>query len=461
MFGAAFALFDLKSARAMEYEDPEEYSRNILKSLNPSKSREMTPSTPGTPSGLEEEISMDNPSPSLRSESEAGGGPRERMLRDYWSLSSDTNTSSFETDLDMSESAPPFLVQIHDLDEYFLSKQDQIQLVERHRQKSTFHTGLWSGSGNQGYWPGMMKGVRNLLDSAYPFVKLAESRAPPTPPLCRIHTFLLPLPAKEVRKASDLQIDQITSSGIVSWVHFPFNLNPKRIADNLRERMNAFQIKRVGIIRFHWLDYLDTRHISTIRMLANLRITSHISLVDFNSQNVKKVIDALGTSSKVKSVTVSYSILDQRPLAKLTPYCKKHGLKIHAYGSLAGGLLSDFFLNKDSLGEHFSDPYSCKLGSYRDLLESWGSWESFQYLLQTLRTIANKHQVSISMVAMRWVLQQTQVAGLIDDSDLVDSPMFRIERGVPGLDPIIPEVKKKKKDYNEMIEEVYNNTMEK
>ena len=44
-------------------------------------------------------------------------------------------------------------------------------------------------------------------------------------------------------------------------------------------------------------------------------------------------------------VQVQYSLLDQRPLMSgLVPLCLKHGIKILAYGVLAGGFLTDTWL---------------------------------------------------------------------------------------------------------------------
>lgn len=43
----------------------------------------------------------------------------------------------------------------------------------------------------------------------------------------------------------------------------------------------------------------------------------------------------------------------------------------------------------------------------------WGGWSLFQELLRTLRGIALKHQVSISNVATRWVLDFPYVGAVL------------------------------------------------
>lgn len=43
----------------------------------------------------------------------------------------------------------------------------------------------------------------------------------------------------------------------------------------------------------------------------------------------------------------------------------------------------------------------------------WGGWELLQFLLKVLNDIAQKHIVSISNVATRWVLQHEYVGAVI------------------------------------------------
>jgi aryl-alcohol dehydrogenase-like predicted oxidoreductase len=47
------------------------------------------------------------------------------------------------------------------------------------------------------------------------------------------------------------------------------------------------------------------------------------------------------------------------------------------------------------------------------MIRSWGGWDLFQELLATLRIIATKHNVDISNVATRWVLDFPYVGAVI------------------------------------------------
>ena len=53
------------------------------------------------------------------------------------------------------------------------------------------------------------------------------------------------------------------------------------------------------------------------------------------------------------------------------------------------------------------------LRKYLPWIRLWGGWELFQELLRALRAVATKHGVSLSNVALRWVLDQPAVGGVI------------------------------------------------
>ena len=47
------------------------------------------------------------------------------------------------------------------------------------------------------------------------------------------------------------------------------------------------------------------------------------------------------------------------------------------------------------------------------MILTWGTWNEFQALLTSLSDIATKHEVSLTNVATRWVLQQNAVGAVI------------------------------------------------
>uniref|UniRef100_A0A7S4DV12 NADP-dependent oxidoreductase domain-containing protein n=1 Tax=Lotharella globosa TaxID=91324 RepID=A0A7S4DV12_9EUKA len=327
-----------------------------------------------------------------------------------------------------------------------LSRKESQKIIEMVRGKSSFHTGLWNTHMAHGYWPSEMKAVYNLLLSATPLATRPGSRG--RTPKCRLSHVTLPVNPELYLQADEDEQQRLATPCLSTYLWLPFHLDAEVMKEMIGRRLAELSIRKIGVLRFHWLDYVDTRYINTLRALGEMDITDHISLANFNPAQLKKVIDALGKRSRIRSVTVHYSILDQRAAGKLTAYCLKHGLSIQAYGSLAGGLLSDHFLHAKPLGPLVDDWTAASLGSYAVMLPRWGPWSLFQELLQALRSIADKHQVSIGMVAMRWVMQQPAVSGLVDDTDTIHDHIFSMSKGIRGMDP----------DVGDSMETPYNTT---
>ena len=91
-------------------------------------------------------------------------------------------------------------------------------------------------------------------------------------------------------------------------------------------------------------------------------------------------------------------------------------MKLLAYGTLLGGLLTEKYLGATEPTRADLDTYS--LQKYMNMIDAWGGWQLFQELLVTLDEIAKKHNVQIANVATRFVLDRTAVAGAIIGSRL-------------------------------------------
>ena len=86
-------------------------------------------------------------------------------------------------------------------------------------------------------------------------------------------------------------------------------------------------------------------------------------------------------------------------------------MSLLTYGTLGGGLISDTYLGRPE--PRGSELHTVSLRKYKQMVDAWGGWALFQRLLQTLRSIADKHGVSIANVATRAILERPAVAGVI------------------------------------------------
>ena len=92
----------------------------------------------------------------------------------------------------------------------------------------------------------------------------------------------------------------------------------------------------------------------------------------------------------------------------MTAYCEESGVRILAYGALAGGFLSNRYLGASPPGD-----MNRSLTKYRLIVEEMGGWDALQSLLSLLGQIADEHGTSIAAVAGRWVLDRPSVGAII------------------------------------------------
>lgn len=86
-------------------------------------------------------------------------------------------------------------------------------------------------------------------------------------------------------------------------------------------------------------------------------------------------------------------------------------------------LLSEKYL--DSPDAQNRNLGTVSLRNYKNMIDMCGDWSLFQKLLNLLKKIADKHKVSISNVAVCYILEQPTVAGAIVGARLSISENFQ------------------------------------
>jgi enamine deaminase RidA (YjgF/YER057c/UK114 family) len=127
----------------------------------------------------------------------------------------------------------------------------------------------------------------------------------------------------------------------------------------------------------------------------------------------------LSSGIEIVSNQVSFSLLDQRAAGALSTLCLERGIKLLAYGTLAGGLLTDRYLGQPEPDIHGAGTWSEM--KYKRFLDVAGGWDALQALLSTLDGIARRHRASIANVASRYILDQPAVGGVIVGARLGES----------------------------------------
>jgi enamine deaminase RidA (YjgF/YER057c/UK114 family) len=86
-------------------------------------------------------------------------------------------------------------------------------------------------------------------------------------------------------------------------------------------------------------------------------------------------------------------------------------VKVLAFGTLAGGLLTERWL--DVAAPDPDDLETWSQMKYKRFIDAAGGWAGFQQVLHTVNDVAEKHGVGVPAVASRYILDLPAVAGVI------------------------------------------------
>ncbi len=166
----------------------------------------------------------------------------------------------------------------------------------------------------------------------------------------------------------------------------------------------------LDVVQFHWWDYETDGMIKTARYLQKLKeegLIRHVSVTNFDTDHLKMLVDA---GIEITSCQAQYSLFDRRVEKRLQAYCKENGIPLICYGTLAGAFLSERYLGRK---EDEIRPETRSQVKYLQVIEDSLGWDGYQKLLSILKEIGEKHQVAISQVATRYILQQEAVAAAV------------------------------------------------
>lgn len=200
------------------------------------------------------------------------------------------------------------------------------------------------------------------------------------------------------------------------WCPQPQECTPEAVRQGISERRERLGVDCIDLLQLHWWSFDHPGYIDvmdTLMVLKQEGWIKHIGLTNFDTDHLQVL---LSCGFEIASNQVCLSVLDPRALGDMSALCATSGVNLLAYGSLAGGFLSHKWLDAP---EPTEVPDWSKM-KYQRFIDAVGGWAVFQSVLHTLNDIAIRHQVSLSNVATRWVIEQEAVAGVIIGARLME-----------------------------------------
>lgn len=264
--------------------------------------------------------------------------------------------------------------------------------------------GMWQVSGAHGYI-NKEKAIKSMnlhVDNGFITWDLADHYGP-------AEDFVKIFREQRDKEQKDPSLEDMNF--FTKWVPRPQKITRDIVYNAINISRRRMGMNSLDMLQFHWWDYQDKNYLKAMAYLDDLRKEGIISTLGLTNFDTKHTEEFLKMGINIVSNQVQYSLIDRRPEQLMARLCKKYNLKLLAYGTLCGGLLSEKYLNRSEPDE--DQLYTASLYKYKNMIDRWGDWKLFQELLNTLKKIALKYKVSIANVAVRYVLENPIVGGAI------------------------------------------------
>lgn len=195
------------------------------------------------------------------------------------------------------------------------------------------------------------------------------------------------------------------------WVPTP----GKRTKDDVRQAvelaLERMQQSTIDLMQYHAWNYADPSWLDGLFYLNELKdegLIKHLGVTNFDAAHLRI---ALASGIPIISNQVCHSLIDQRASGNMANVCKQYNVKLLAFGTLAGGFLTDRWLNK-------AEPRQDELKTwsemkYKRFIDAAGGWKLYQSLLKVTKKVADRHGVSIANIASRFILENKHVGATI------------------------------------------------
>ena len=137
-------------------------------------------------------------------------------------------------------------------------------------------------------------------------------------------------------------------------------------------------VDRLDLVQLHWWDYDVPGYVDAAAWLDELRRAGKIRHIGLTNFDQKRLAEIVAAGIPVVSHQLQYSVLDRRPANGMAAQCARDGIGLLCYGALAGGFLSDRYLDRADPAPPLENR---SLVKYRLIIDEFGGWDRFQGML--------------------------------------------------------------------------------
>lgn len=229
--------------------------------------------------------------------------------------------------------------------------------------------------------------------------------------------------AEEIAGAYVREYGQGSAQFLTKWVPRPGRCSKDDVRAAVERSLERMQTDKLDMLQFHAWHYPDPGWLDCLFWLQELRNEGLLRFIGLTNFDTAHLSIAVHSGIEVVSNQVCFSLLDQRANAGMLDFCFQHGVKVLAFGTVAGGFLTERWLGNDE--PTWEDLATWSEMKYGRFIKEAGGWESLQVLLKEVNAVAKKHGASMANVACRAILERPAVGGVIIGARLGEAEHIR------------------------------------
>ena len=130
------------------------------------------------------------------------------------------------------------------------------------------------------------------------------------------------------------------------WCPPPGEMTPEVVRAGIQRSMDRLKTDRIDLLQLHWWVFEHPAYLDAMRELSRMQAEGkigHLGLTNFDTDHLHLLVKQ---GHRIATNQVCFSLLDRRAGEEMTAFCLANGVKLLAYGTLAGGLLTEKWLDK-------------------------------------------------------------------------------------------------------------------
>jgi len=198
---------------------------------------------------------------------------------------------------------------------------------------------------------------------------------------------------------------------MTKWVPQPGPHTRADVREAVQRALDRMAQTSFDVLQFHAWSYADPAWLDCMFFLQELKedgLIRHLALTNTDTAHVQMLLDS---GVDIVSNQLCYSLLDQRAAGAMTRLCVERGVKILAFGTLAGGFLTEPWVGSAEPAMDQLETWSQM--KYKRFIDAAGGWTRFQDVLSAVQRSAQRLGVSMANVASRYMLEAPAVGGVI------------------------------------------------